>query len=431
MNDINPLARDLNEQIRTTTPVVYALLSDLGKRIYLPKGILSQSAEASENAHAINATRAVALEDNQLMSLKASHEIVPKLSPESIYGYPPILGNTELRRQWQTRLRTQNPLLTEAQISLPLVTSGMTQGFSLLADLFVNAGDTLILSDKCWGNYRIIFQTKAGAVIRSYPFFNSEMCLNIKAFSQSLNENETDKIAILLNFPHNPTGYAITRYEAQQISDAIVSCAENGCNILVVVDDAYAGFWYNADVLQESLFGMLVGCHTNVVAVKIDGATKEEYAWGLRVGFLTFGLPENVMHPIEEKLSGLIRANTSGAAQVSQTLLLEAMNSVGYDQQKQRNYETLKARALKVEQITQDQRYENLWEVYPSHAGYFICLSLKFGNAENVRKVLLNEHGIGTIALNGTELRVAYSCIDLDDIEMVFTKIAQVVRLQV
>lgn len=431
MHDINPLARDLNEQIRTTTPTVYSLLSDLGKRIYLPKGILSQSAEASVKAHTINATRAVALEDSQLMYLNASHEMVPKLSPESIYGYPPILGNTELRKQWQTRLRTQNPLLTEAQISLSIVTSGMTQGFNLLADLFVNAGDTLILSDKCWGNYRIIFRTKAGAVIRSYPFFNSEMCLNIKAFSQSLNENETDKIAILLNFPHNPTGYAITRYEAQQISDAIVSCAENGCNILVMVDDAYAGFWYDADVLQESLFGMLVGCHTNVVAVKIDGATKEEYAWGLRVGFLTFGLPENVMYPIEEKLSGLIRTNTSGAAQVSQTLLLEAMNSVGYDQQKQRNYETLKARALKVEQITQDQRYEDLWEVYPSHAGYFICLSLKFGNAENVRKVLLNEHGIGTIALNGTELRVAYSCIDLDDIEMVINKIAQVVQLQV
>ena len=431
MHDINPLARDLNEQIRTTTPAVYSLLSDLGKRIYLPKGILSQSAEASENAHTINATRAVALEDSQLMSLNASHEMVPKLSPESIYGYPPILGNTELRKQWQTRLRTQNPLLTEAQISLPIVTSGMTHCFSLLADLFVNAGDTLILSDKCWGNYRIIFRTKTGAVIRAYPFFNSEMCLNIKAFSQSLIENETDKIAILLNFPHNPTGYAITRHEAQQIRDAIVSCAENGCNILVMVDDAYAGFWYDADVLQESLFGMLVRCHTNVVAVKIDGATKEEYAWGLRVGFLTFGLPENVMHPIEEKLSGLIRANTSGAAQVSQTLLLEAMNSAGYDQQKQRNYQTLKARALKVEQVTHDQRYENLWEVYPSHAGYFICLSLKFGNAETVRKVLLNEHGIGTIALNGTELRVAYSCIDLDDIEMVINKIAQVVQLQV
>ena len=365
MHETNTLARNLNEKIRATTPVVSSLLSDLGRRIYLPKGILSQSAEASENARFINATRAVALENSHLMVLNASHELVSEFSPESIYGYPPILGNTELRILWQNRLRKQNPLLTEAQISLPIVTSGMTHCFSLLADLFVNEGDTLILSDKCWGNYRVIFHTKAGAVIRSYSFFNSDMRLNIKSFSQTLKEIEAEKIVILLNFPHNPTGYAITRYEAQQISDAIVSCAESGCNILVMVDDAYTGFWYNADVMHESLFGMLVECHPNVVAVKIDGATKEEYAWGLRVGFLTFGLPENAMHPIEEKLSGLIRANTSGAAQISQTLLLESMNSEGYEEQKKRNYETLKSRALRVEQVTHDNRYEDLWRSTP------------------------------------------------------------------
>lgn len=430
MHEINPLAKDLNEKIRTTLPVVYSLLSDLGKRIYLPKGILRQSAEASEIAHHINATRAVALEDSQLMYLNVSHDMVSKLPPESIYGYPPILGNPELRTLWRARIRTENPLLTDVHISHPIVTSGMTQCFSLLADLFVNSGDIFILSDKCWGNYKLIFDTKAGANIRTYPFFNNEMCLNINAFNQVLNETTTNKLAILLNFPHNPTGYAITINEAQKIRNSIVSCAENGCNILVMIDDAYAGLWYDADVMHESLFGMLVGCHPNVATVKIDGATKEEYAWGLRVGFLTFGLPDNVMHPIEEKLSGLIRANTSGAAQVSQTLLLKAMNSVGYDEQKQQNYETLKARALKVEQVTQDQRYEDLWKVYPSHAGYFICLSLKFGNAETVRKILLNEHGIGTIALSETELRVAYSCIDLDDIEMVFRIIGQVIHSQ-
>lgn len=430
MHHIHPLAIDLNEKIRTTVPVVYALLSDLGKRIYLPKGILSQSTEASEIAHHINATRAVALEDSQLMFLNASHEMIPKLSPESIYGYPPILGNPELRTLWKTRMRTENPLLTDSHISLPIVTSGMTQCFSLLADMFVNTGDIFIISDKCWGNYKLIFQTKAGATIKTYPFFNTEMCLNINAFSQTLNENATDKMAILLNFPHNPTGYAITRIEAKKISDAIVSCADNGCKILVMVDDAYSGLWYKADVMHESLFGMLVGCHPNVVPVKIDGATKEEYAWGLRVGFLTFGLKENVMHPIEEKLSGLIRANTSGAAQISQTLILESMKSERYVDGKLRNYHTLKERALKVEQVTQDQQYEDLWKVYPSHAGYFICLSLKIGNAETVRKKLLNEHGIGTIALSDTELRVAYSCIDLDDIEMVFRMIAQVVHSQ-
>lgn len=428
MQVLNPLAIELNEQIRDVAPEIYALLSELGRRTYLPKGILSQSTEANVKAGRFNATRAVALKDKEIMHLTVAKQFVPELFPESIYGYPPILGNPELRQIWQTHLCTENPLLADATLSLPIVTSGMTHGFSLLSELFVDTGDTLILPDKIWGNYRLIFQTKAGSNIQTYPFFNSERRFNINGFRETLSKHKDSKLLILLNFPHNPTGYAITSNEAEQIKDVIVECANTGCHILVMVDDAYAGFWYDAEVMHESLFGMLVERHPNIVPVKIDGAAKEEYAWGLRVGFLTFALPDRVMQPIEGKLSGLIRANTSGASQISQTLILETMKAPSYAEQKQRNFEILKARALKVKQVTTDALYANLWEVYPSHAGYFTCLCLKSANAESVRQTLLDEHGIGTIALSENELRIAFSCLEESDIEDVFQAIAQVVQ---
>ena len=66
-----------------------------------------------------------------------------------------------------------------------------------------------------------------------------------------------EKLLILLNFPHNPTGYAVSRVEAQQIVDTIAAQAEAGCHILVMIDDAYAGLWYNAGVMHESLFGLV------------------------------------------------------------------------------------------------------------------------------------------------------------------------------
>ena len=112
----------------------------------------------------------------------------------------------------------------------------------------------------------------------------------------------------------------------------------------------------------------------------------------------------------------------------SQTLILEAMKAPGYAEQKQRNYEILKARALKVKKVASDAQYAKLWEVYPSHAGYFTCLNLKSGNAEAVRHRLLEEYGIGTISLGETELRVAYSCLDESDIAAVFMAIAQVIE---
>ena len=428
MQDLNPIAIELNERIRATAPTVFELLSELGKRIYLPKGILSQTAEASTKAHRFNATRAIAQQNDNMMHLAVSRELVPTLPLEGIYGYAPVLGQPELREAWKTHLLKENPSLVKATLSLPIVTSGMTHGFSLLAELFVDSGDTLILPDKIWGNYRLIFQTKAGAALQTYPFFNTAKGFNTHGFREILTNTTDEKLLILLNFPHNPTGYPINRTEAQRIVDAIVARADAGCRVLVMIDDAYAGLWYDASVMHESLFGLLVGCHPNVVPVKIDGATKEEYAWGLRVAFISFGLEEVAMQPLEQKISGLIRANTSGASQVSQTLILEAMKAPGYAEQKQRNYEILKARALKVKEIVSDVRYAKLWEVYPSHAGYFTCLNLKSGDAEQVRQRLLEEHGIGTISLDETELRVAYSCLEESDIETVFAVIAQVIE---
>ena len=428
MQDLNPLATELNEQLRAASPAVFSLLSKLGKRIYLPKGILSQTAEAGTKAHRFNATRAIASEDADMMHLAVSRELVPTLSLEGIYGYAPVLGQPELRETWKTHLLKENPSLAEATLRLPIVTSGMTHGFSLLAELFVDSGDTLILPDKIWGNYRLIFQTKAGANLQTYPFFNATSGFNTHGFRERLTNTVGEKLLILLNFPHNPTGYAINRTEAQRIVDAIVARADAGCRILVMIDDAYAGLWYDASVMHESLFGLLVECHPNVLPVKIDGATKEEYAWGLRVAFISFGLGAVAMQPLEQKFSGLIRANTSGASQVSQTLILEAMKAPGYAEQKQQNYEILKARALKVEEVASNPQYAKLWEVYPSHAGYFTCLNLRSGNAEKVRQRLLAEHGIGTISLGETELRVAYSCLEESDIETVFTAIAEVVE---
>ena len=43
---MNPLAQNLNEQLNNSNPEILHMLSDLGQKMFYPKGILSQSAEA-------------------------------------------------------------------------------------------------------------------------------------------------------------------------------------------------------------------------------------------------------------------------------------------------------------------------------------------------------------------------------------------------
>ena len=100
---------------------------------------------------------------------------------------------------------------------------------------------------------------------------------------------KTGKVRVILNFPQNPSGYSPTKDEAQQICKVVKEVAESGAKILVCCDDAYFGLNYEENIETQSLFAYLADIHENVLAVKIDGPTKEDYVWGMRCGFLTFG----------------------------------------------------------------------------------------------------------------------------------------------
>ncbi len=66
---MNELAKKLNKIIKQSNPHIYEMLSNMGKNLFFPKGILSQSAEAKEKAHKINATIGIAKQGKNVMSL--------------------------------------------------------------------------------------------------------------------------------------------------------------------------------------------------------------------------------------------------------------------------------------------------------------------------------------------------------------------------
>jgi hypothetical protein len=49
-----------------------------------------------------------------------------------------------------------------------------------------------------------------------------------------------------------------------------------------------------------------------------------------------------------------------------------------------------------------------------------MCLKLNDIDAEELRVLLLNNYGVGTISVNKTDLRIAFSCMEVSDIEDLF-----------
>ncbi|CAM4012993.1 aminotransferase class I/II-fold pyridoxal phosphate-dependent enzyme [Cohnella lubricantis] len=427
---MNPLAQQLNDTLMRESPRIAEMLSDLGQAMYFPKvGILSQSAEAKQKAKLYNATIGIATEHGQPMHLGVIQDKLSAYDPKDLYEYAPPAGKPELRTVWRDKMLKENPSLADKQFSLPIVTNALTHGLSIVADLFVGAGDAIVLPEKNWENYELTFGVRRGAVMVEYSLYDAQGKFNAAALRDALlAQKEKGKAIVLLNFPNNPTGYTPGAEEGRAIVAAVKDAADAGINVVVVTDDAYFGLFFE-DSLHQSLFGQLCGLHERVLPIKVDGATKEEYVWGFRVGFITYGSSsEAALAALEQKTLGIIRGTISSGPHPSQTFVLDALKNPLFEQQKAEKFAIMKGRANKVKQILDSGRFGDDWEYYPFNSGYFMCLKLKTAGAEAVRQRLLEEYQVGTIALGAADLRVAFSCIEEPALEDLFDRIHKAVQ---
>ncbi|MFP4453387.1 MAG: aminotransferase class I/II-fold pyridoxal phosphate-dependent enzyme [Desulfosalsimonas sp.] len=432
---MNPIAEQLNEVISKESPHLMEMLSDVGRNLFFPKGILSQSAEAKEKATRLNATIGIAKQEGGAMVLPSVMSSIAGLLPEESVTYAPSFGIPGLRQQWRESLFEKNPSLTGKEVSLPVVTNGITHAISILADVWTDAGDVVIAPDMMWGNYNMIFNVRKKVRISHYPIFTSGGGYNVEALTDCAKKEaeNSKKIIVLLNFPHNPTGYTVTESEGDRIVKELAAIAEAGTNVIVACDDAYFGLFYEEGVLAESVFARLCQSHPRLLAVKLDGATKENYVWGLRVGFITYGAAvegdaASVYDALERKTAGCIRGNISNSSHLSQSIVLRSMQDKNYQAERQSKFELLRTRAETVKSVLQDPKYASAWDVYPFNSGYFMCIRLKSVKAEELRVHLLDNYGVGLIALGEHDLRVAFSCLEESEIKTLFDIVYQGVQ---
>jgi aspartate/methionine/tyrosine aminotransferase len=429
---MNPIAEQLNRTIEKENPNLLNMLSKMGRNLFFPKGILSQSAEAKEKAYKLNATIGIAKENGRTMHFSSVMSMLGGLEAEEALTYAPSFGIPELRKTWQKAIYEKNPSLAGKNISLPVVTCGITHAVSMVADMWADPDDVVILPDMIWGNYNMILNVRKGARISQYPVFTEKGGYNLAAFEEVIKREaeKSGKIIVLLNFPHNPTGYTVTKKEGECIADILSNIASKGTNVITICDDSYFGLFYEEETLKESVFAGICDRSPNLLAVKVDGATKENFVWGLRVGFITYGCkiegnPLPVYDALEKKTAGCIRGNISNASHLSQSVVLKSMKNKDYPDEKKAKFEILKKRAIRVKEVLSDPRYKNAWDVYPFNSGYFMCIRLKNLDAETLRLHLLEKYGVGLISVGKNDLRVAFSCLDEKDIQELFDIVLQ------
>ena len=132
----------------------------------------------------------------------------------------------------------------------------------------------------------------------------------------------------------------------------------------------------------------------------------------------------------KEKTTGVIRGQISNASHLSQQLLLKALESAEYHEEKAAKYRLMKSRYDRVRRILNEN--EALFSPYftplPFNSGYFMCLNLAEDIvSDTVRHVLLEKYDTGTVSV-GNLLRIAFSSCAEKDIPELFDNIISACR---
>ena len=410
-----------------------SFFSKLGENIILPQDVLIQSKETAAIPGAINATIGIATSNKKAMALPSINKVITEINNSEYLPYSPTPGLPKMRELWKEKILADNPSINKDFLSLPMVTTGITQGIDIVANLFSESGDALLLPNLFWQNYAQIYTIKLGNKIYKYNQFDENNEFSISNFKETLYSIKEDKISLILNFPNNPTGYTPSDVELNSLVDVISTYAKENKNkqLIIVSDDAYFGLFFEKNHKTPTLSATYkLAENENCLIVKLDGITKEFYSWGLRVGFITYYTKNDELRNILlEKTQGYLRSTTSSPSNLSQQIAVRLLDNKQSLEEKEINDKIIEERYNELKQAISKEQLDQLVRVLPFNSGYFFTIKLPSNiNAHEFRLKFLNEYKYGVYSMDDEHIRIAFSCLDKELIPELINKFKQCIK---
>ena len=410
-----------------------SFFSKLGENIILPQDVLIQSKETSAVVGAINATIGIATANKKAMALPSINKVITEISNSEYLPYSPTPGLPKMRELWKEKILADNPTINKDYLSLPMVTTGITQGIDIAANLFSEKEDALLLPNLFWQNYAQIYTIKLGNNIYKYKQFDENNNFSIENFKSALYSIKEDKISLILNFPNNPTGYTPSDDELTKLVEVINIFAKEhpSKQLIIVSDDAYFGLFFEENHKTPTLSATYkLAENSNCLIVKLDGITKEFYSWGLRVGFITYYTKDDTLRKtLLEKTQGFLRSTTSSPSNLSQQIALRLLENKQALLEKEENDSIIQDRYSELKSAISKENLATLVTILPFNSGYFFTIKLPTTiNAHEFRLKFLNEYKYGVYSMDGEHIRIAFSCLDKELIPDLISKFKECIQ---
>ena len=371
-----------------------------------------------------NATIGVMLnEEGKLATLPTVEKIFREMEFSELVSYAPISGL---------------PAYLDAAIDMTFAdckpegfiaaaaTSGGTGAIHHAVANYAERGDAVLTSDWRWGNYDVICN-ETGKRLETFKFFDDALNFNLSDFAVKVDAllKKQKSLLVIINSPaHNPTGYALTAAEWDNVLAVLKAQVDAGKKISLLVDIAYIdfggeknstrAFMKKFSALPENLFVMIA-----------FSMSKSFTFYGQRTGAL-IGISSNekIIDEFKEACKYSNRATWSNINRGAQALLvkLNADKDIQATYEAERNelYQMVKRRA---DVFVEEAKSCGL-RIVPYKGGFFIAVP-----AENPAAVCQKLHDdlIFAVPLK-LGIRVAACSISFEKMHGVAEKILRAMK---
>ncbi len=186
-------------------------------------------------------------------------------------SYTSNWGLLELREMISDKVYTDDSVYYDPEGEI-LITTGVSEAFDLAVRAIANPGDEVIIHEPSYVSYKPCTLFTGGSPVCVDTGVGDEFKLRAEKLEQKI----TDKTkAIILSYPNNPTGAALSRKDVEEIADVVTEH-----DLLVISDEVYGKLTYDG---KHTCFSSLNGMKDRTIL--LNGFSKAYAMTGWRLGY--------------------------------------------------------------------------------------------------------------------------------------------------
>ena len=225
---------------------------------------------------------------------------------QGLTGYTSNAGNYELRAAIAAQIERRYGLRYSPDAEV-LVTVGVSEALYLALKVLLDPGDEVLVVEPCFVANPALVETAGGVPVMAPTSAADDFQITGPALEARITPRTK---AILISYPSNPTGAALTREHMLQVADI----AEKH-DLVVISDEIYERLVYGIEHIN---FASLPNMYERTIV--LSGMSKSYAMTGWRIGYVSAPAPfTEAMYKIHQYL--IMSAPTTGQVAALQAIL--------------------------------------------------------------------------------------------------------------